>query len=260
MSEASRRLAGFTLVLAGSFGFSYALGEKLPGHDHTNHSHTVDAGAYQLSADPDGKYTLRGIDGRALTDFTVTHQAYMHLVAVRPDLSEMAHLHPAPAADGAFIIDPPDGGPWQVWAEAVPASGPQQGRTVVGSTTIGADRPMVAHPLPQPVADEATDDVRLTVDTVDGQETVSVSRQGMRFTVTAPRHTEAYLGAPAHLVAIRAGDLASPLAYNHLHPVTTGPDQFFFDAATLTDGTYQLFLQFTYAGRVLTVPMTMERG
>lgn len=36
MSPVATRLGAFALLLAGTFGTAYAVGEMLPGHSHTN--------------------------------------------------------------------------------------------------------------------------------------------------------------------------------------------------------------------------------
>lgn len=245
MNEVGRRLAGFTLILAGAFGFSYALGEKLPGHNHS-HSHAMNMTEYKLTAQPDGRFVLRDGSGAALTAFATNHTKLLHVVVVRPDLSEMAHIHPTPAADGSFAVQTPDAGPWRIFAEALPMG---QSTPVVGTLEVGADRPFVAHPLPA----EAT-----TATTTVGGDTITVTRSGLAFTVTAPQHTSPYLGMPAHLIAVRATDMA----FFHLHPMSTGPDHFVFDTmgTTMGDGAYRVFLQFVYDGSVVTIPMTMNVG
>ena len=77
----------------------------------------------------------------------------------------------------------------------------------------------------------------------------------LRFTVTKDGHTihtEPYLGAGGHLVALREGDLA----FLHVHP---DEDRLRFMAEFPTAGTYRLFLQFhTDDGRVHTAAFTQE--
>ncbi len=241
MGEVRTRLVGFALVLGGVFASAYTLGERLPGHRHS-HSHTVDTRAYQLSPEPDGTYTLRGVNGRALTSFQLDHQARIHLIAVRPDLSRMVHEHPTPAADGSFTVPLPDAGPWRVFAEALPSGSPT---VVVGRTDVGLDRPFTRVPLP-PAHPTAT----ITA----GGDSITVTRHGLQFAVDAPRPIEPYLGQPAHLILIGAADDS----YHHLHPTSSGHGHLSFDPAGLPAGTYAAFLQFTYAGSVVTVPMTVD--
>ncbi len=239
MGELGRRYAAFGLVLAGTFGSAYAFGEKLPGHSHTH----VMAMGYQLSPEADGRFTIRDPQGEAVTRFTVQHQALIHLIAVRPDLSTMIHTHPAPAADGSFAVDLPDAGPWEVHAEGEPVG--MTGAMVSVSIPVGADRPFVRTALP------AASDVATV--SVAGDD-IRVTRDGSMFMVAAPRHTEPFLGSPAHLLAFRVSDNA----FTHLHPTSGGSDHFTFDLSPLGSGTFRLFLQFGYAGQVATVPMVVR--
>jgi hypothetical protein len=75
-------------------------------------------------------------------------------------------------------------------------------------------------------------------------------------------HTEPYLGAGGHLVALREGDLA----YLHVHPGGHGDEeaaQTHDDAVTFvstfpSEGRYRLYLQFKHDGRVHTAAFTRE--
>jgi hypothetical protein len=70
-------------------------------------------------------------------------------------------------------------------------------------------------------------------------------------------HTDPYLGAAGHLVAIRVGDLA----YLHVHPheADDGADVR-FTAEFPTAGTYRLFFDFSYGGTVRTASFTVDVG
>jgi hypothetical protein len=82
----------------------------------------------------------------------------------------------------------------------------------------------------------------------------------LRFAITRDGetvHTEPYLGAGGHLVALREGDLA----FLHVHPIEEGEghdDAVAFEATFPTAGRYRLFLQFKHEGRVQTVAFTQE--
>jgi hypothetical protein len=102
-------------------------------------------------------------------------------------------------------------------------------------------------------------DVRLSAgDARPGQEA------DLRFAITKDGqtvHTEPYLGAGGHLVALREGDLA----FLHVHPTEHGEsksdehdDSVGFAATFPTAGRYRLFLQFKHEGRVQTVAFTQE--
>ncbi len=112
-----------------------------------------------------------------------------------------------------------------------------------------------ALPRPEPVAvAEGGYAVRLTADRVrPGAEA------RLRFAITkagATVHTEPYLGAGGHLVALREGDLA----FLHVHPTEHDdpPRAVGFAATFPTEGRYRLFLQFRHEGRVRTAAFTLE--
>lgn len=256
------RLGAFVLVLLGTFGTAYAVGERLPGHEHQDaHAHTGDTSGLALPSDEQGGHRLvtddvaqggdgarlatfhmEMSDGMAVTGFDEAHGARLHVVAVRPDLSGFQHLHPDIADDGSWQVNLVEPGPWHLVMEGVPAG---TGSAVVVSTDLDDGTPFEAAPLPE-TADQVT---------VDG---LHVKRAGLNFVVTAADGgaadgLEPYLGQPAHLVALREDDLA----FTHLHPTDEMAGMFAFGSSLPEPGTYRLFLQFGHDGRVLTVPFTV---
>ncbi|MGB8862264.1 MAG: hypothetical protein WCC60_23615 [Ilumatobacteraceae bacterium] len=268
MSSVVGRLGAFVLVLAGTFGTAYAIGEKLPGHSHgaAGHTHThtgtpvppgFEAGGYQLVTDHvrDGLATfhLLAADGARVTEFTEAHGAVLHTIVVRPDLSGFQHVHPEIRSDGTWDVAIPEPGPWHFVFDSTPAGAPGP---VVVAANLDDESKVDEVPLPAPVDTVEVDGLRVT-------------RDGYTFGVTAvdggaATGLEPYLGQPAHLVAMRQGDLA----YTHLHPAEgmagmPGMDApavagtFDFGAGITAAGTYRLFLQFGHDGVVLTVPFTV---
>jgi hypothetical protein len=250
------RLGSFALVLGGSFGTAYGIGTKLPGNPESKpHTHrpaqpslippgfTADGYVLVLESNQTSSALalhIDGPDGERITDFTEQHGSKLHVVLIRPDLSGFQHIHPEIGGDGTFVVPIDEPGKWHV---------------VIDSQPAGAEAPVV---LATNVDDEvAVDAVALPApdDQVDIGD-VTVVRDGLRFEVTtkdgAPAvGLEPYLGQPAHLIAIRQGDLA----YTHLHPLDSASGTYVF-SGDLPTGTYRLFLQFGYRGDVLTVPFT----
>ncbi len=278
------RLALFGTALAVAFGGAYAVGNALPGtaeapapHEHsvttttfdesTPHTHDVTpkpaataVDGYELRLDGSGsdgrtlRYRLVGPDGATVTEFADNHGALLHTVIIRDDLSGFQHVHPQIGADGTWSVTVPEG-PWHLIFDIWPQGAASN---IVLATNTDDEVPVASVPLPAP--DDAP--------TVDG---LIVTRDGLTFTVTTPDGAaatglEPYLGAPAHLIAIRQGDLA----YTHLHPAGTAmagmPDMtvpasgagnvFTFDG-TLPTGTSRVFLQFGHDGDIVTVPYTV---
>lgn len=258
------RLGSFALILAGTFGTAYALGERLPGHNHSassthNHSHNTatspvipgfEMNGFQLvteTIDDEGAtFHLRDSSGAAVTEFERVHGALLHTILIRPDLSGFQHVHPVIDSDGSWTVAIGEPGQWHLVFESSPiVDGVVAAQSVIVTANIDDETPIDAVALP------AADDIV----EVDG---LVVTRNGFSFSVTnadgsAATGLEPYLEQAAHLVAIRQGDLA----YTHLHPADSPAGAFEFGPGVAAAGTYRLFLQFGHSGSVLTVPFTV---
>ena len=272
MTSPRNRLVSYGLVLVGLFGTAYAVGERLPGHQHSGssgdvHQHTsgsTDMAGMGDSADltdsdlarlglsstvgdyrlvvverTDSSIALR-IDraGSPAVDFTEVHGALGHLLVVRRDLQGFQHLHPVLGADGvwtATLDRPIEAGAWRAVLETEPSGG---GVLVMGvDLLVGGEAAPVAVPPPSNVA------------TVEG---LTVARQGLWFTVTPSDSLQPWYGQSAHLVAFREGDLA----YAHLHPANDVVGDYRFNGQLPGPGTYRLFLQFLAEGELVTAAFT----
>lgn len=263
---AGSRLAAFGLILAGTFGTAYAVGEQLPGHQHTDstagghsdghpHTHepakpttaTTSTRGFQLVAMANGadggtvRFRIDGPNGTPVTEYTEAHGALLHTVLIRPDLSGFQHVHPTIGADGAFEVDPGSPGQWRIIFETQPSS---TDSPIVLSTNLDDETAVTEVPLPAP-----TDKVTLDVQ----GDSIVVTRSGSNFVVDAPQPLEPYLGQQAHLIAIRQGDLA----YTHIHPGDPMSGMLMFSGALTEPGTYRMFLQFGYRGEVVTAAFTV---
>lgn len=260
----SVRLGSFALILAGTFGTAYAIGERLPGHNHStgsthNHSHNAAASpivpgfemnGFQLiteTIDADSAtFHLRDPNGDTVTEFAAAHGALLHTILIRPDLSGFQHVHPEIDADGSWSVTITDPGQWHLAFESVPiVDGAPATQAIIVTANVDDETAIDTVPLPAP------DDVV----EIDG---LRVTRNGFAFTVAnadggAATELEPYLEQVAHLVAIRQGDLA----YTHLHPLESPAGTLDFGAGLTAPGTYRLFLQFGHSGSVLTVPFTV---
>ena len=210
------------------------------------------------------KLRFRVVDdsGRTVRDFDVEHTKRMHLIVARRDLNGFQHLHPEQTADGSWSVELrlDDPGSYRVFADFSNAEEPY---TLASDLRVDGDAAL--EPLPASAASSISDggyDVRLSASRArPGKEAA------LRFTITKDGqtvHTEPYLGAGGHLVALREGDLA----FLHVHPTdgshgksekTDAHDDAVGFAATFpTAGAYRLFLQFKHQGRVQTVAFTQE--
>jgi hypothetical protein len=252
------RLSSFLLVLAGTFGTAYGVGNKLPGNPESKpHTH----GPAKPSPVPPGfevdgfvlvnaqsqptpsaaTFYIKAPDGQRVTDFTDAQGAKVHAVLIRFDVSGFEHLVPGVGADGSFVVPLDKPGKWHIIIDSQPAGA---SAPIVLSTSIDDEVPIESVALP-----DANDTV-----TVDD---LIVTRKGLDFDVTSRDGSpadglEPYLGQPAHLFAIRQGDLA----YTHLHPVDTADATFSFNG-DLAAGTYRLFLEFGHRGSVVNAAFTV---
>ncbi|APA95711.1 hypothetical protein [Nocardia seriolae] len=200
------------------------------------------------------QFRITGPQG-TVTQYNNLHDKDLHLIVVRTDASQFRHVHPAKAPDGTWSIDWKWAAPgsYRVFADFSPVGGPGE---IVLSRTVAVAGNVTDKPLP-PVSRTANVDgyqVTLKGDlTTAGSElTFDVTRDGKPVTDLQP-----YLGAYAHLVALRATDLA----YLHVHPegevgkTAPGPDVV-FAAQAPSDGNYRLYLDFQHGGAVHTAEFT----
>ena len=273
MTSPRNRLVSYSLVLVGLFGTAYAVGERLPGHQHSGssgdvHQHSggstdmADMGSTPDLAGSDlarlglsstvGDYRLVVVDrtdtsialrvdraGVPVVDFTEVHGALGHLLVVRRDLQGFQHLHPVLGPDGvwtATLDRPIEAGAWRAVLETEPSGG---GVLVMGiDLLVGGEAAPVAVPPPSNVA------------IVDG---LTITREGLWFTVTPSDLLQPWYGQSAHLVAFREGDLA----YAHLHPANDVAGDYRFSGSLPGPGTYRLFLQFLADGELVTAAFTV---
>ncbi len=200
--------------------------------------------------------------GATVRDFDVAHEKRMHLIVARRDLTGFQHLHPEQRADGTWTttLRLDAAGAYRLFADFTHAG---ESFTLASDLRVDGDADLV--PLPAPSASAVSDggyDVRL-----DAGRVRAGREAKLRFTIARDGqtvHTQPYLGAGGHLVALREGDLA----FLHVHPTEHGhesarsegghDDSVGFAATFPTEGRYRLFLQFKHEGRVQTVAFTQE--
>jgi hypothetical protein len=205
------------------------------------------------------RFRIVGEDGLTVRDFDVTHERRMHLIVARRDLTGFRHLHPVMDADGHWStpLRLDEAGSYRVFADFS-----HEDSAITLAADLRVDGAADLRPLPEAEPTGVSDggyDVRL-----DAGHARAGRESELRFAVTkdgAAVHTEPYLGAGGHLVALREGDLA----FLHVHPTEHGDgdasahdDTIGFAATFPTEGRYRLFLQFKHEGRVHTVAFTQE--
>jgi hypothetical protein len=204
-------------------------------------------------------FTVIGPDGKAVREYTPTHDKDLHLIVVRRDLTGFQHLHPVLGADGVWTVPLTlaEPGAYRAFADFAPKA------RGTDALTLGVDLFVAGAYQPRAVpAESRTAQVDGYTVTLDGTlkpgtsspVTLAVSRNGRPVSDLQP-----YLAAYGHLVVLREGDLA----YLHVHPdgepgdgkTKAGPAIKFF-AEVPSAGTYRLFLDFRHQDVVRTAAFT----
>ena len=270
------RLGVFALVVTGAFGLAATVGAAIdpidvgPTEDHQSMSVATEetsavsgmsifADGFQLitnvasidaNATSTFTFTIERFDGSTVTDFDVLNERRLHLIVLSRNLVDYLHLHPSIGADGTWQVDLPPLSPnsYRLYADFQPSGS--------GRVTLATD--LEVHGLVEYVAvpnavtsfeiDGYT--VSMTGDPVIGESalTFTVGFNGQLVT------TDPYLGAAGHLVIIRRGDLG----YLHAHSIPQSGSSIHFLADFPTPGTYRLFLDFSYGGKIRTASFTVE--
>lgn len=209
----------------------------------------------------DLSFRILGADGQALLSFATSHEKELHLIVVRTDGTGFRHVHPTMGDDGTWSLpwEWAAAGTYRIYADFVPdVDGAAEPITLTRTVEVAGR----LTPAPPEATNTATVDgytVDLTGDAVAGSSselTFTLSKNGEPVT-----NLEPYLGAFAHLVALRDGDLA----FLHVHPEgdepttgeTAGPDVGFL-AELPTPGRYFLYLDFQINGKVHSAPFVVD--
>lgn len=256
----------------------HAAGHDMNGDGHSDDGQehgasasglTLESGGYRLTdlaapteSGKEGELTLSitGAEGRAVTDFDLSHEKELHLIVVRSDGADFRHVHPERDHEGQWSIpwEWDHGGSYRVFTEFVPT---ESGETSTLSSTVQVAGDADPRIVDGEVTTARTQEFEVSVDgglTAGDASTltVTVSRDGEPVTTLQP-----YLGAYGHLVALREGDLA----YLHVHPhgeeprsgQTSGPEVS-FEVTAPTPGRYLLYLDFQVDGEVHTAEFVLD--
>ena len=225
-------------------------------------------GEYRLDVTLRGSRKLTGLrlrisdpDGQPVEQFATVHERPFHLFIVNRALDYFAHVHPEPSRSEKSTFElthdlPP--GEYMLLADFLPYGGTSQmvQRAIVTPGFTGSL--FAAQP-------QLTPSARIVV--VDG---VRVAMEGnlaprkdlpLRFALSdaatgAPlTDLEQYLGAPAHLLLVKA-DLSDAI---HAHPEsTTLAPEIIFDPLIPAAGLYKLWLQFQRRGTISTAAFVVR--
>lgn len=222
------------------------------------------AGGYRLVTDttsfPAGvsqpfRFQLLGADGQPLhVSPDDADDLHVSLVVVRRDGAAFSHFDPVQDMTGTWTapVRLPSGGSYAAWVSFTPRSG---GREVVLGTDVsvaGEFSPQTA-PSPAPSADVEGYRAELAGTPTIGADTeltLTVSRDGKQVS-----DLQIDDGAFAHLVMIRAGDLAFLDAHPQLVPGQDGALRFTVHLPAA--GTYWSFVDFRHQDQTHTAALTM---
>ena len=206
-------------------------GKRLPGYK------------VELEGRPE-ELTLKIIAAKELekgqvTEFDISHEKKLHLIAIRRDRKVFLHLHPEPAADGSFHLkfNWPAGGDYLLFADAAPRGKGSQ----VMAAKLKVKGPAEAPPASSPL--------KLTMGPLP-----RVGRTGLLELKLSPSLSlEPYLGAMGHLIILHED--GETLV--HSHPADeSSADKFLVRLPK--PGKYQAWLEVQSAGKVIATPFTLE--
>lgn len=207
----------------------------------------------EAGVDREWTFEVRDDDGDVVTEFAETHDRLAHLILVRRDLTNFRHLHPELDGDGtwtaSFALRDP--GAYRAFVDVLVDGEPT---TLAVDLLASGDADYGPPPGSTREASAAGYDVSMSPRRVRAGEATTLEFAARRDGAAAA--LEPYLGALGHLVALRDGDLA----YLHVHPEETAPDEGVvrFAARFPTAGRYRLFLQARPEGELVTAAFDVE--
>lgn len=191
--------------------------------------------------------------GAAVDDMDIGHEKRMHLIVVSRDMAHYRHVHPELQPDGSWAVplSLPEAGVYRAYADFSRA-----GRSHTLATDLFVDGALRARALPAP---SATAEGEGYTATVTGREDAA-SEVDLTYRVATTAgpvdDIEPYLGAAAHVVALREGDMA--FTHAHAEPRAGDPAGLSVAVHAPSAGRYRVFIQFQHDGAVRTVAHTLE--
>lgn len=201
------------------------------------------------------RFKILDEDGRTVRGFDMLYGSRMHLVVVRRrDLAHYRHLYPPMSLDGTWSasLGFPEAGVYRAIAD-FSAGGAE--RTL--GVDLAAPGSTEAKPVPAPVTTARVGGYAVDLETDSlaagspGRLRFRISRAGREVT-----GLEDHLGARAHLLILRAGDLL--LLRGRPLPRAADGATLGFEVDLPGRGRYRLFLCFVHGGSIRTAAFTVE--
>lgn len=219
---------------------------------------------------------VRDSSGRPITSFEDDHTKKLHLVIVSHDLSYFTHVHPSYVGAGKFRIDwtpPAFDDQYALYVQYKPSGAPE-----LITTSFKAHVPALTMKFPVPVTEETapvtSGKSKLTFQAPPNGIAVGASTVKFKVTNTStgqPADLGTFLGARAHVIAVKAESQASVFLHGHDmrsmgHAGHAGggalpaPGELAFDLKFPEAGLYRLWVQYNQGGKDITQYVTVNVG
>lgn len=200
---------------------------------------------------------IHGADEKVVKDFEPTHEKLAHLIIVRQELDEFAHLHPHVDEDGNLSIEHtfPVGGTYHLFVDYKQAG--KSPATVRATLKVDGNAPPGSELTPNAPGTLGFDDISAVVAFNPQSEPTRVLTFKIQdLSGKEVNDLEPYLGAMGHLVVLSS----DAKQYVHAHPLTAKPNGGIvaFEVHFPGPGIYKVWGQFQRSGRVLTVPAVVQ--
>ena len=227
------------------------------------------------------EFRVRTRNGSPIATFDVEHTKLFHLIVVSRDLSYFTHVHPTYLGQGRFRIDwtpPSPEDDYALYAQFRPQGAPSLS-TVRFNLHVPSNVMKASVPVTASTAPVTSGFSRLTVHPPTGG--YKTGDNNFHFAVTdtrtnAPAQLGTFLGARAHVIAVKAG--AADRVFLHGHdmgsqsagttggghgtpPASPGPASagaLSFDLKLAEPGLYRLWVQYNHGGRDVTQFVTVN--
>ncbi len=220
-------------------------------------TYTLATGSDALSSGPITlRLQLKNNKGKVLAfeDIVLSHTQKIHAFLVDSTLTQFRHEHPEwDGKDWILKTELSSGGDYKLWIQARVAG---SGDTVTLSKSISVKGPSAPNQKFSENFSGESDGIAVKLSPLKAK---AGDQATLKFTVSRKDGSnpslEKYLGAAAHVVAIREGNDVMA----HMHPLNEeAGSPFETHAAFEKPGFYRIWAQFLESGKLRTVPFTLQ--
>ncbi|MCD9022061.1 hypothetical protein [Cohnella silvisoli] len=224
----------------------------------------VESSTAEVNSETEVKLTLRVLDssGLPVRKFSEDMTKLMHLIVVSSDLSSFSHLHPEYKGKGIFSVAYkfPFGGDFLLISEFMPD---KQGVTVYKQwISVKGKSPLAEKLISDTATKQTVGGLDVSLSMMPDAKHLAAGQTAMlnfRFTdakTHKPVKLEPYLGTAGHCVILN--DTANQ--YLHVHAATdmSSGENVMFHTQFPASGTYKLWAQVQYGGKVNVVPYVIR--